>query len=64
MKLRRQKIDVVESEEEFESYAHKRVVGFHPHCYVQQLALAESKQFDELYALEHNPVLGENEEEA
>ena len=64
MKLRRQKIDVIESEEEFEIAAHTKVTGFHPHCYVQQLALAESKQFDELYAIEHNPVLGEEEEEA
>ena len=35
-----------------------------PHCFVQPLALAESRQFDELYALAHNPVLGENEDEA
>jgi len=64
MKLRRHKMDVAESEEDFDQFAHAKVVGFHPHCYMQPLALAESKQCDELYALEHNPVLGDDEEEA
>ena len=53
-----------EIEDDFDNFAHSQVVGFHPHCFNQQLALAESRQFDELYALAHNPVLGENEEEA
>jgi len=48
----------------FDNYAHRKVVEFHPHCYNQQVELAESKQFDEMYALAHTPVLGENEEEA
>ncbi len=48
----------------FDNYAHRKVVEFHPHCYNQQVELAESKQFDEMYALAHAPVLGENEEEA
>ncbi len=53
-----------ETEDDFDNYAHSKVVAFHPHCFVQPLALAESRQFDELYALAHNPVLGENEDEA
>ena len=53
-----------ETEDDFDNFAHSQVVGFHPHCFNQQLALAESRQFDELYALAHNPVLGENEDEA
>jgi len=36
----------------------------HPHCFVQQLALASAKQFDEMYALAHAPVRGDEEEEA
>lgn len=62
MKLRRQKNKAAdEIEDDFDNFAHMKVVGFHPHCYVQPMALAEAKQFDELYALAHNPVLGENE---
>lgn len=53
-----------ETEDDFDNYAHMKVVDFHPHCFIQPLALAESRQFDEVYALAHNPVLGENEDEA
>ena len=64
MKLRRQKNATAdEIEDDFDNFAHMKVVGFHPHCYVQPMALAEAKQFDELYALAHTPVLGENEKE-
>jgi len=45
-------------------YTHKAFVGFHPHCYVQQLALAEAKQFDEVYALAHAPAQGDEESDA
>jgi hypothetical protein len=55
---------MTEDEEYTNSCSREKVVGFHPHCFVQQLALAESKQFDEMYALAHHPVLGENEDEA
>lgn len=57
----------VEQEDDFfetDNYAHRKVIEFHPHCYNQQVELAESKQFDEMYALAHAPVLGENEDEA
>jgi hypothetical protein len=64
VKLRRQKKNETETAEFEDSYAHERVVDFHPHCFVQPLALAESKQFDEMYALAHHPVLGESEDEA
>ncbi len=52
-----------EVEDDFDNYAHMKVVGFHPHCYVQPIALADAKLFDEYYAMAHNPVLGENEKE-
>ena len=61
-KLRPQKM--TEDEEYSDSYSKEKVAGFHPHCFIQPLALAESKQFDEMYALAHHPVLGENEDEA
>ena len=65
VRIRRNKKHIENDEAEFnDQYAHSKVVGFHPHCFVQPLALAESKQFDEIYALAHHPVLGENEEEA
>ncbi len=44
------------------NYVHKAVVEFHPHCYVQPLALAEAKRFDEIYAIAHAPAHGEDEE--
>ncbi len=52
-----------EPEDDFDNYLHKNVVNFHPHCYVQQAMLADAKKFDEIYALEHTPVLGETEED-
>ena len=65
MNLRRNKKRRTTETAEFDDRnAHEKVVGFHPHCFVQPLALAESRQFDEIYALAHTPVLGENEEEA
>ena len=65
VRLRRQKKEETDPENDFvDNYAHKRVVEFHPHCYVQQLALAEAKQFDEVYALAHAPVRGEEESDA
>ncbi|MEM0344190.1 MAG: hypothetical protein QXJ32_03825 [Thermoplasmata archaeon] len=64
MKLRKnKKKDSKTTPDDFvDNYSHKQVVEFHPHCYVQQLALAEAKRFDEFYALAHHPVLGEEEE--
>jgi len=65
VRLRRQKKQENDPENDFvDNYAHKQVVEFHPHCYVQQLALAEAKQFDEVYALAHAPVRGEEESNA
>jgi len=52
-----------EPEDDFDNYAHKNVVNFQPHCYVQEMALAQAKQFDEIYAIAHTPLLGENEDE-
>jgi hypothetical protein len=52
-----------ELEDDFDTYAHKRVVNFQPHCYVQEMALAHAKQFDAIYAIAHTPLLGENEDE-
>ena len=49
------------SEDDYETYEHKRVAEFHPHCFIQQLALAEAKQFDEVYAMAHEPAHGEEE---
>jgi hypothetical protein len=46
------------------NYVHKQVVDFHPHCYVQQLALAEAKHFDEIYAIAHAPAHGDEESDA
>jgi hypothetical protein len=65
MNLRKNKKRKETETTEFDDpYAREKVVDFHPHCFVQPLALAESKQFDEIYALAHHPVLGENEDEA
>ena len=68
MKLRRilkNKQDPRQVEEDFvDSIAVGGVVEFHPHCYTTELALASAKKFDEIYALAHHPLLGENEDEA
>jgi len=52
-----------EPEDDFDNYAHMNLVNFRPHCYVQGMALAQAKQFDEIYAIAHTPLLGENEDE-
>jgi len=52
-----------EPEDDFDNYAHMKLVNFRPHCYVQGMALAQAKQFDEIYAIAHTPLLGENEDE-
>jgi hypothetical protein len=49
------------SEDDYATYEHRRVAEFHPHCFIQQLALAEAKQFDEVYAMTHEPAHGEEE---
>jgi len=64
VKLRKLKAPVAQKKREYDNYGHKSYVGFHPHCFVQQLALAEARQFDEMYALAHAPVRGDEEEEA
>ena len=46
------------------NYVHRQVMDFHPHCYVQQLALAEAKHFDEIYAIAHTSAHGEEESDA
>lgn len=62
MKLRKlRKVKTDAPEDYFEESPHRDILGFHPHCYVQQLALAEAKQFDEIYALAHAPVHGDEE---
>ena len=67
-RMKKQKMqEAEEKEDDFveDSYRHRQVVGFHPHCYVQPLALAESRQFDEVYALAHElPARGEEESDA
>ena len=67
VKLRRSKKQQEEqTEDDFvgASFAHRQVVDFHPHCYVQPLALAEAKHFDEMYAIAHAPAHGEEESDA
>jgi hypothetical protein len=54
----------VNIEEDFDYSVHKRVVNFRLSCMLPPLALAEAKQFDELYAMEHHPVHAEEEDEA
>jgi len=64
VKLRRAKKKQNEQEEDDfidTNYVHKQVVDFHPHCYVQQLAIAEAKHFDEIYAIAHAPAHGDEE---
>jgi len=41
-------------EEDFVSSYHKEIVEFHPHCFIQPLALAQTKRFEEMYALAHS----------
>jgi hypothetical protein len=62
VRLRRPKQDPVNIEEDFDYNAHRQVVNFRMHCMLPPLALAEAKRFDELYAMEHHPVLAEEEE--
>jgi hypothetical protein len=67
VRLKKQKMqEAEEKEDDFveDNYKHRQVVDFHPHCYVQPLALAESRQFDEVYALAHEPARGEEESDA
>ncbi len=64
VRLRRPKQDPVNIEEDFDYSVHKRVVNFRLSCMLPPLALAEAKQFDELYAMEHHPVHAEEEDEA
>jgi hypothetical protein len=64
---RQKMVDAETDEDDFvdAGYKHRQVVEFHPHCYVQPLALAESRQFDEVYALAHElPARGEEESDA
>ncbi len=37
----------------------RRTLSFRPHCYVQSLALVESRRFDEAVALAHASDFGE-----
>lgn len=49
-------------EDDFAFYDHTRSVEFHPHCIIQPMALADTRQFDEAYALAHAaPVYGDEE---
>jgi len=67
VKLRRAKKRQNEQDEDDfidTNYVHRQVVDFHPHCYVQQLALAEAKHFDEIYAIAHAPAHGDEESDA
>jgi len=61
-KTRMPKQTNIPSEDDYESMEHKKVANFHPHCFIQQLALAEAKQFDETYALAHQPAHGDEEQ--
>jgi len=64
VRLRKLKAPLAQKKTEHDGYGHAQHVVFHPHCFVQQLALAEAKQFDEMYALAHAPMRGDVEEEA
>jgi len=46
-------------EDDFASFDHMKGTEFHPHCFIQPLALAEAKRFSEAYAIAHAPVLVE-----
>ncbi len=63
-KWKQRKAEMDEDDFVDEGYKHRQVVEFHPHCYVQPLALAESRQFDEVYALAHEPARGDEESDA
>lgn len=63
VKLRRtkNKRPTKDLEDDFASFDRTMSTEFHPHCFCQQLALAEAKRFDEVYALAHAPVLVDEE---
>lgn len=67
-KLRRilkQRDEQVEDDFVDTNYVRRQVVNFQPHCYVQTLALAEAKRFDEMYAIAHAvPAHGDEESDA
>ena len=62
VKLRKLKTPVAQKKVEYDNFGRKSYCEFHPHCFVQQLALASAKQFDEMYALAHAPVRGDEKE--
>jgi len=65
MKLRRQKKKNTDTETDYvDNYTHKGTLEFHPHCVIPALAVAEAKQFDEIYALAHNHARREEETDA
>ncbi len=66
VRLRKLKSKTIDTEnmEYVDNHVHKDVVEFHPHCVIPALAVAEAKQFDEIYALAHNPVRREEETDA
>ncbi len=53
-RMRKLKKQTMPSEDDFVTSYHKELVEFYPHCFVQPLALAEAKRFDEIYALAHH----------
>lgn len=61
VRLRKLKKPATDIEDDFAGLDKYKALEFHPHCYVQQLALAEAKKFDEIYALAHAPVQGDEE---
>jgi len=63
-KAKKNKDEQIEDDFIDTNYVHRQVVEFHPHCYVQQLALAEAKRFDEVYAIAHAPAHGDEESDA
>jgi len=61
-KTKRLRQTQIVSEEDFETYEHKRLTDFHARCFLPQLALAEARRFDETLALARQlPVYGEDE---
>ncbi len=61
VRVRRLKKPTTDIEDDFLGLEEYKATEFHPHCYIQQLALAEAKKFDEDYALAHAPVRGDKE---
>lgn len=63
VKLRRtkNKRPTKDMEDDFASFDNMKNTEFHPHCFIQPLALAEAKRFDDAYALAHAPVLVDEE---